>query len=78
MVDELRHRAEGQRVGEAVLSLSMEDLYQLVVASFPEGVNVTLAWMLPFAVQGVAPFLHPSKLFYHQTFFSFGEEKYNL
>lgn len=37
MVDELHHGAEGQRVGEAVLSLPVEDLYQLVVASFPEG-----------------------------------------
>lgn len=37
MVDKLHHRAEGQRVGEAILSLPMEDLYQFVVASFPEG-----------------------------------------
>lgn len=39
MVDELHHRAEGQRVGEAVLSLPMEDLDQLVVASLSEGVH---------------------------------------
>lgn len=39
MVDKLHNGAEGQRVGEAILSLSMEDLYQLVVASFPEGVS---------------------------------------
>lgn len=38
VVDELHHRAKGERVGEAVLSLPMEDLYQLVVASFPAGV----------------------------------------
>lgn len=36
MVDQLHHRAEGQRVGEAVLPLPMEDLDQFVVASFPE------------------------------------------
>lgn len=36
MVDELHHRAEGQRVGKAVLPLAVEDLYQLIVASFPE------------------------------------------
>lgn len=41
MVDELHNGAEGQRVGEAILSLSMKDLYQLVVASFPEGVNTS-------------------------------------
>ena len=35
VVDELHHRAEGQRVGETVLPLTVEDLYQLVVASFP-------------------------------------------
>lgn len=38
VVDELHHGAKGERVGEAVLSLPMEDLYQLVVASFPAGV----------------------------------------
>lgn len=41
MVDELHHGAEGQRVGEAVLSLPVEDLDQFVVASFPEGVQTT-------------------------------------
>lgn len=35
VVDELHHRAEGQRVREAVLPLPVEDLDQLVVASFP-------------------------------------------
>lgn len=42
MVDELHHRAEGQRVGEAVLSLPMEDLDQFVVAAFPEEGQRTL------------------------------------
>lgn len=37
VVDELHHRAEGQRVREAVLPLPMEDLDQLVVASLPAG-----------------------------------------
>lgn len=37
VVDELHHRAEGERVGEAVLALPVEDLDQLVVASFPAG-----------------------------------------
>ena len=40
MVDELHHRAEGQRVGEAVFPLLMEDLDQFVVASFPEDKSV--------------------------------------
>lgn len=44
MVDQLHHRAEGQGVGEAVLPLPMEDLYQLVVASFPAGDERTESW----------------------------------
>jgi len=36
MVDQLHYGAEGQRVGEAVLSFPMEDLYEFVVAPFPE------------------------------------------
>lgn len=36
VADELHHRAERQRVGEAVLPVSMVDLYQLVVSPFPE------------------------------------------
>lgn len=43
MVDELHHGAEGQRVGEAVLSLPVEDLDQFVVASFPECVQTTFS-----------------------------------
>lgn len=53
MVDEFHNRAEGQRVGEAILSLSMEDLYQLVVASFPESVNTSaLNQMVTFCPSG--------------------------
>lgn len=36
VADELHHWAERQRVGEAVLPVPMVDLYQLVVAPFPE------------------------------------------
>ena len=35
VVDELDNRAEGQRVGETVLPVTMEYLNELVVASFP-------------------------------------------
>ena len=35
VVDELHHRAERQRVREAVLSVPVEDFDQLVIASFP-------------------------------------------
>ena len=35
VVDELHHRAKGQRVREAVLPVAVEDLDQLVVAAFP-------------------------------------------
>lgn len=35
VVDELHHRAERQRVREAVLPVPMVDLYQLVVSPFP-------------------------------------------
>ena len=35
VVDQLHHRAERQRVREAVLSVPMEDFDQLVIASFP-------------------------------------------
>lgn len=36
VADELHHRAEGQRVREAVLAVAVVDLYQLVVPPFPE------------------------------------------
>lgn len=36
VADELHHGAEGQRLGEAVLPVPVVDLYQLVVAPFPE------------------------------------------
>lgn len=34
--NELHHRAEGERVGEAVLPVAMVNLNQLVVAVLPE------------------------------------------
>lgn len=53
VADELHHRAEGQRVGEAVLPVSMVDLDQLVVPSLPggdtgekTGVYRPLLWLL--------------------------------
>lgn len=36
VADEFHYGAEGQGVGEAVLPISVVDLYQLVIASFPE------------------------------------------
>lgn len=36
VADELHHRAKRQGVGEAVLPVSMVDLYQLIVSPFPE------------------------------------------
>lgn len=54
VVDELHHRAERQRVGKAVLSLSVEDFNQLVVAPFPEKRNTEILIMK--AVRGVALF----------------------
>lgn len=35
VVDELHHRGEGERLGEAIATAPVADLYQLVVASFP-------------------------------------------
>ena len=35
VVDELHNGAEGQRIREAVLPITVEDLDQLVVAAFP-------------------------------------------
>ena len=37
VADELHHRAEGQRVREAVLPVAVVDLDQLVVSPFPGG-----------------------------------------
>ena len=37
VVDELHHRHKSERLGEAIFALSVVDLYQFVVTSFPAG-----------------------------------------
>lgn len=37
VINELHYRQEGERLGEAIAPLSVVNLYQLVVPSFPAG-----------------------------------------
>lgn len=37
VIDELHHRQKGERLGEAVLTVSVVNLDELVVPSFPAG-----------------------------------------